>query len=242
MLIKQKMLNPQRRKMTITMAAHATRVPRVLIDSKIEGPTVTCKFENVGTGLKYTPSINGISGFILVDKDNKAVWATPTIQGADTITVSDPAIPEPENLFYAYHSNPHETLFNSEGMPAYSFHLKDQPAPREKPTLELAAAVPPMSDPKAMLHISDVHRYAYVVGFLNWHGVPGPNAIKCYIPKKWVKPAASQDGKAVPLGDPAPDGQGNRFVQVTAESNGPPVVLYDASQPDALTSANTQRY
>jgi sialate O-acetylesterase len=213
----------------------------LLADSKIEGSTITCKFTNVGTGLKYTPSIDGISGFILVDKD-KAVWATPTIQGTDTITVSDPAIPSPENLYYAYYTNPHETLFNSEGLPAYSFHLKDQPVVRGKPDFELAAPVPAQTDPKAMLNISDVHRYAYVVGFLNGHGVPGPNTIKCYIPKEWAKPAASQDGKDVPLGDLTPDAQGNRFAQVTAESNGPPVVLYDAAQTDALSSANTKRY
>jgi sialate O-acetylesterase len=165
-----------------------------LVDSKIEGTTVTLKFDNVGTGLKYAPSIDGISGFILQGKD-KAVWATPTIQGTDTVVLSDPAVADPVNVFYAYQANPHETLFNSEGLPAYSFKLKDgPPVPRDKPPFELA------------------------------------------------KPAAQQDGKDVPLGDLTPDAQGNRFVQVQAESNGPPVVLYDAAQPDALSSANTKRY
>ena len=212
----------------------------LLVDSKIDGSTITCKFDHVGAGLKYEPSIDGISGFILQGKD-KGVWATPTIQGTDTLIFSDPAVPDPQNLFYACASNPHETLFNSEGMPAYSFHLKDIPVPREKAPFELAS-VGTLTDPKAQLHISDVHRYAYVVGFENGHPTPGPNTIKCYIPKEWAKPAAQQDGKAVTLGDLTPDAQGNRFAQVQAESNGPPVVLYDAAQPGALSSANTKRY
>jgi len=211
-----------------------------LVDGTINGSTVTLKFSNVGTGLKYEPSIDGISGFVLQGKD-KTVWATPTIQGTDTVTLSDPAISDPLTVYYAENLNPHETLFNSEGMPAYSFHFKTGPVIRDKPTLALA--VPDkLTDPKAALHISDVHRYAYVVGFLNGHSAPGPNTIKCYIPKEWAKPAAQQDGKDVPFGDLTPDAQGNRFAIVSAESNGPPVVLYDASHPEALASANTKRY
>lgn len=212
-----------------------------LIDSKIEGGNVTCKFSNVGTGLKYVPSIEGISGFVLMGK-GKVAWGTPVIQGTDTVVVSSPEVPEPENLFYAYAGNPHETLFNSEGMPAYSFRLKEQLAPRDKPTVELAEAVAPMSDAKTMLNISDVRRYAYVVGFENGHPTPGPNTIKCYIPKEWQKPAAQQDGKDLTLGEITTDAAGNRFVQVTAESNGPSVVLYDAAQPEALASVNLKRY
>ena len=126
-------------------------------------------------------------------------------------------------------------------MPAYAFHFKTGPAIRDKPTLMLAS-VDKLTDPKTTLHISDVHRYAYVVGFETGHAVPGPNTAKCYIPKEWAKPAAQQDGKDVALGDLTPDAQGNRFATVSAESNGPPVVLYDASHPEALASANTKRY
>lgn len=233
------------RRMALAAVNHAFGTPSVytgpqFVDGTISGATVTLKFSNVGTGLKYEPSIDGISGFVLQGKD-KAVWATPTIQGTDTVTLSDPAVPDPVTVFYAENNNPHETLFNSEGMPAYAFHFKTGPAIRDKPTLMLAS-VDKLTDPKTTLHISDVHRYAYVVGFETGHAVPGPNTAKCYIPKEWAKPAAQQDGKDVPLGDLTPDAQGNRFATVSAESNGPPVVLYDAAHPEALASANTKRY
>jgi len=233
------------RRMALAAMDHAYATPSIytgpqLVDGTINGSTVTLKFSNVGTGLKYEPSIDGISGFILQGKD-KAVWATPTIQGTDTVTLSDPAVSDPVSVLYAENNNPHETLLNSEGMPAYSFRFKSGPPIRDKPTLALATP-DKLTDPKAELHISDVHRYAYVVGFLNGHPTPGPNSIKCYIPKEWAKPAAQQDGKDVPLGDLTPDAQGNRFAMISAESNGPPVVLYDASHPDALASANTKRY
>ena len=235
------------RRLALAAMDHAYGKPSVysgpqLIEGKIEGSTVTCRFSNVGTGLKYQPSIDGISGFILQGKA-KSVWATPTIQGTDTVVVSDPAVPDPINLYYAYASNPHETLFNSEDMPGYSFCLKPglNPQPRETSPFELVSDVK-LGDSKAALHVSEVRRYAYVVGFLSGHPAPGANTAKCYIPKEWAKPAASQDGKDISLGDLVTDSSGNRFAQISVETNAPPVVLYDASHPDALTSANTHRY
>jgi hypothetical protein len=47
----------------------------------------------------------------------------------------------------------------------------------------------------------------------------------------------SQDDKDVSLGDLTTDAGGNQFATVSVESNGPPVILYDAGLPGALKSA-----
>lgn len=88
--------------------------PRML-ETKFEGNKVTVRFDHVGDGLVYQPSIDGISGVYLCDKAGKAAWADVKITAKDTIECSSPDIPEPSAIAYAENTNAHETLFNSEG-------------------------------------------------------------------------------------------------------------------------------
>jgi sialate O-acetylesterase len=229
--------------MTIAYGKPAAYTGPQLIESTITGATIRCRFSNVGTGLKYEPSIDGISGFILhggSGGQQTSVWVTPQIEGTDTLVFSDPSIPAPDNIYYAWAQNPHDTLFNSDGLPAYPFRLKAANDRSEPSPISMVTIVSQV-DPKAVLHLSDVHRYAYVFSFLDNKKGAGSNTVKVYLPKEWAKPGASQDGKDFPLGDITPDAQGNRFAQVQIDTNASPLVIYDASKPDALVGANTQR-
>ncbi len=94
---------------------HIYTGPRML-ETKIEGNKATVRFDHVGDGLIYQPSIDGISGVYLLGKDGKSAWAQQVnIIGKDTIECSSPDIAELSGIAYAENINPHETLFNSEG-------------------------------------------------------------------------------------------------------------------------------
>ena len=215
-----------------------------LLDGTIEGSTVRCRFTDIGSGLQYQPSIDGISGFILQGKSNGAdtsVWVTPAIDGGDTLVFSDPRIQQPVNLLYAWHSNPHETLFNKEGFPAYGFRLNDKPFPQPQSPVQIVTVVS-QTDKKSALNVSEVRRYAYVFNFLDPQNGQGTNDVKLYIPREWEKPAISQADKELPLPDMTTDAQGNRFIDLQMQASTPATVIYDSSKPDALKSANTQRF
>jgi sialate O-acetylesterase len=86
-----------------------------MIETKIEGNKATVRFDHVGDGLIYQPSIDGISGVYLLGKDGKSVWGEVNVTGKDTVEFSSPNISELAGVAYAENVSPHETLFNSEG-------------------------------------------------------------------------------------------------------------------------------
>lgn len=88
--------------------------PRML-EAKIAGNKATVRFDHVGDGIIYQPSIDGISGVYLVGKSGPAQWAQVKIVGKDTAEFSSPAIAEVAGVAFGENTNPHETLFNSEG-------------------------------------------------------------------------------------------------------------------------------
>jgi len=93
---------------------HIYTGPR-MVETKIEGNKATVRFDHVGDGLIYQPSINGISGVYLLGKNGKSAWAQVNITGKDTVEFSSPDIPDLAGIAYSENVNPHETLFNSEG-------------------------------------------------------------------------------------------------------------------------------
>ncbi len=98
----------------------------LMLETKIEGNKATVRFNYVGDGLIYQPSIDGISGIYLLGKDGKSAWAQQVnVIGKDTIECSNPDIPDLAGIAYSENVNPHETLFNSEGgkivLPASAF-------------------------------------------------------------------------------------------------------------------------
>jgi hypothetical protein len=92
-----------------------------MAETKIEGNKATVRFNLVGDKLIYQPSIDGISGIYLRDKNGPGRWAHVKVLSKDTIEVSSPDITDLETVAYGQDVNPHETLFSSGGMPASSF-------------------------------------------------------------------------------------------------------------------------
>jgi sialate O-acetylesterase len=64
--------------------------------------------------------------FSIASKDRKWVWADARIEG-DTIVVTSPSVPNPQEVRYAWQSNPAATLFNGAGLPAAPFRTDHWP-------------------------------------------------------------------------------------------------------------------
>jgi sialate O-acetylesterase len=64
--------------------------------------------------------------FSIAGEDRKWVWADARIEG-DTIVVSSPSVPNPQEVRYAWQSNPAATLFNGAGLPAAPFRTDQWP-------------------------------------------------------------------------------------------------------------------
>jgi sialate O-acetylesterase len=96
-----------------------------MVETRIEGNKATVRFEHVGDGIVYQPSIDGISGVCLLGKSGKSQWGQVNIVGKDTVEFSSPDIPDLAGIAYGENANPHETLFNSDasgrGLPASPF-------------------------------------------------------------------------------------------------------------------------
>ena len=71
---------------------HVYTGPR-MAETKIEGGRALVRFEQVGDGLVYQPSINGISGFYLCGKTNgSGRWGQVKLISKDTLEISHPDI------------------------------------------------------------------------------------------------------------------------------------------------------
>lgn len=104
---------------------------------KIEGNRVRITFDYVGSGLMVadkggehyldpvseTPDVK-IAEFSVQDKDGNWHWAKAMIDD-DTVVVWSDKVAEPQNLRYAYDSNPRVNLYNKEGLPASPFTTVD---------------------------------------------------------------------------------------------------------------------
>jgi sialate O-acetylesterase len=89
---------------------------------KVEGSQIRVYFDHVGGGLELR---NGqATGFAIAGRDRTFRWANVQIDG-DTIVVSNPEIPSPIAVRYAWQDNPEASLFNAEGLPASPFRTDD---------------------------------------------------------------------------------------------------------------------
>jgi sialate O-acetylesterase len=67
-----------------------------------------------------------LEDFSIAGKDRKWVWADARVEG-DTVVVSSPLVPNPQEVRYAWQSNPAATLFNGAGLPAAPFRTDHWP-------------------------------------------------------------------------------------------------------------------
>lgn len=97
-------------------------------EHKIEGDKVTVTFNHADQGLKATDG--PLKDFLIAGADRQWKPATATIAGR-TVVVSNPEVPQPAAVRYAWASNPSGNLFNGVGLPASPFRTDDwkDPAP-----------------------------------------------------------------------------------------------------------------
>ena len=170
--------------------------------------TAVARFRYVGDGMRFEPSIDGISGVYLRGKDGTARWAHVKVTGKDTVVFSHPDIAEIATVGYGQAVNSHETLFNSAGLPAAPFNLNPpgkednelpQPTDAQKPPANLVAVNYDDLGKGGLLSLAHIRRHGYVFQFITTTK-PVPDTIgdtvpvTVYIPAEWK-------GHEVMLGD-----------------------------------------
>jgi sialate O-acetylesterase len=166
---------------------HVYTGPR-MVETKIEGGKARITFSQVGDGIVYEPSINGISGVYVSGKGGPAKWGVVKVVDAKTIEVSHPEIAAIETVAYADFPNPHETLFNSARLPASPFVVNPVKANDPK-GMSLLATVG--GEGKADWHVAHVRRSGYVFK------VAKGRTVRAFIPAEWKGCAVECGGKAV---------------------------------------------
>jgi sialate O-acetylesterase len=103
-----------------------------------EGPTLTSVDRLPGSIRLHFANTDGglvvqgqkLEEFSIAGEDRKWYWAEAHIEG-DTVVVSSPSVPNPEEVRYAWQSNPAATLFNGAGLPAGPFRTDTWPGMTE---------------------------------------------------------------------------------------------------------------
>ena len=90
---------------------------------RVHSGVVELKFEHAGKGL-VVEDANGQNGFQIAGPDSVFRSATVKVSG-DRLIVSNPEIPHPLAVRYAFTHAPAATLFNKDGLPATSFRTDD---------------------------------------------------------------------------------------------------------------------
>ena len=91
----------------------------------VEGSRIRIHFKHVGGGLEARGA-STLQGFAIAGADKKFHSANAHIDG-DTAVVSNPDVPGPIAVRYAWADSPSCNLFNKEGLPASPFRTDDWP-------------------------------------------------------------------------------------------------------------------
>jgi hypothetical protein len=195
-------------------------------------------YTHVGDGLVYKPSINGISGFIL-ESGSTVKWIEPLVEGTDTLVFKDPEITETSNLFYGYHNNGHETLFNSVGLSASIMQLVPGNYPRAADPTPLVTLLK-SGEKGVALHISHVRSQVIVLSATLRKG-SAVNRVAVLVPASWAQAAAQHQGKDI--GVQTVERNNQRFIELDVQTNAGPYVIYNTEMKDqALQQADLSRF
>jgi sialate O-acetylesterase len=88
----------------------------------MEQDRIRVRFGGVGGGLIARGGT--LKGFAIAGRARKFVWAEAKIEG-ETVVVSNPQVPYPVAVRYAWGDNPEVSLYNREGLPASPFRTDD---------------------------------------------------------------------------------------------------------------------
>ena len=95
----------------------------------INNSQIILAFDHIAEGLA-TPEHIALKGFAIAGKDHLFHWADAVISGNQVI-VSNPSVPEPVAVRYAWAINPDCNLYNSAGLPASPFRTDQWPGVTE---------------------------------------------------------------------------------------------------------------
>lgn len=206
-----------------------------LADSKIQGNQVFLKFTHVGEGLVYKPSINGISGIYLLDSKGQARWGDVKLLGPDTLVATHPDLADIAYVSWAAAPNPHETLFNSDGIPVSRFNLN--PGKVSLPKADQPVKLVNFEAPGGgiNLHMNHVRRDGYMFE-LRERNAPKDKTfpLKVYIPTEWQGVEVEQAGGALAFEALVEDN--NRFLKVEAGVNQGPVTVAENGKAENFRS------
>lgn len=164
---------------------HIYTGPRA-VDFKFDGPKAYVKFEHTGERLIYEPSIDDISGVVLIGKDGERAWGNVEVINEDTIQISHPSIREAGLIAYANSINPHETLFNSAGLPASPFSKTKDGMGRVDEPKTSGEYLKVVSNPaKANIHLGHMRRNGYQFEPRARKGDGQSVEVQAYIPSAW---------------------------------------------------------
>ncbi len=229
---------------------HVYTGPRV-VETTIEGNKAVVRFTEVGEGISFEPSIDGISGVYLRGKTGPSYWGQVKVVSKDTVEFSHPEIAVLETVAYAENVNPHETLFNSGGLPASPFTVNPQKARDNPPPFEMLTIVDKdgqdrgMKFDSLMISLAHVRRGGYVFqvvpkekddpGLLAKPGEEGEvkNAtetvtVKAYIPAEWNGYEVESWGKRVAVTETTKDGA--KFVTFDAPADWSWIIIAEAGK------------
>lgn len=213
----------------------------------IKSGEITIQFFYAGSGLVYEPSIEGISGFAL-NSDQDWFWIEPTNIEKDRIIFKHDKITDNSKIYYAYHLNPHETLFNREGFPAIIFPIEMHPSglsggSYNNDGIELVKFTG-QPDQRTWLNITHVRRNAYVFSVDSWpRDKRGSNRVRAYVPEEWQHAGARHADKTVLLSKIITDAQGRKFVELDIDTNDGAYVIYNQDkESEALREADYSRF
>ena len=196
---------------------------------EIDGPKATLTFANAGKGLVYEPSLDGISGFIVQGKKGQLRWADVKLTGPMTIEVTDPTGEAIETIAYGVAQNPHETVFNSENLPASPFrhnvgrmpwagHLKGGMVTCGK---------------GAVMDLAHVRRDGYMLQLHKGrNGKAASVSVEAYVPAEWDGCTVEIAGKPVDVTPTEKDGR--RVVTFEAPTDGSWIIVARPGKAEAF--------
>ena len=218
--------------------------PRVA-ETKIAGNKAIVRFEQIGDGIVYQPSIDGISGVYLRGKTGTGRWGQVKVMGKDTVELSHPDIANLEMVAYGENINPHETLFNSAGLPASPFTVNMVKGSDPQPRCEILSM--PGKDAKSPIKTSLCHvrRSGYVFqivgkekddpGLLAKAGENGDSQkisasvpVQAYIPAEWKGFEVEAGGKKLDVTETTKDA--TRFVTFNAPVDGTWIIVAESGK------------
>jgi len=188
-----------------------------LAESKLEGAVARLRFDFIGDGLRFEPSLDGISGLWVRGKSGPARWGAVKLVAPDAIEVSHPEIPAIAAVAYGAHPNPHETLFGPGGLPASPFAV-EQEMEREPAPAAGASLLTVTGAPGAELSVAHVRRAGYV--FALFRGKAAKDAVataQAYVPAEWQGVEVESGGKPVACTEAVKDGAKTLSFSVPAD-------------------------